>query len=142
MNKIFEIGRLTKDPELRFTPGEGKAVCNFSIAVDDGWGDNKKAYFFNVVVWGKSAEAVASFTHKGSKVAVIGKLTTRDYEANDGTKRYVTEILADQYGGIEFLDSKADNQQQSQGGQQQNQNKPYYDNDPDMTPVDDGDIPF
>ncbi|EES49728.1 single-stranded DNA-binding protein [Clostridium botulinum] len=148
MNRVQLIGRMTKDPELRFTPGNGKAVANFSIAVEDGFGDNKKAYFINIVVWGKSAEALANYTHKGSKIAVSGKLTVRDYEAKDGTKRYATEVVADMYGGIEFLDNKNDNNQSNVGSYSNEylapQNNSFYGEnfDADITPVDDGDMPF
>ena len=94
MNKIFEIGRLTSDPEVRYT-ASGKAVCTFSIAVDDGCGENKKAYFFPVVVWGKTAETCGESLFKGRMVAVTGKLTTRQYENNEGKKVTVFEIVAD-----------------------------------------------
>ena len=114
MNKIFEIGRLTRDPEVRYTQS-GKAVCTFSIAVDDGYGENKKAYFFPVVVWNKAAEACGNSLHKGSKVAVTGKLTSRQYENNEGKKVTVFEIVADAFGGVEFLDGK------KQGGSQSNE---------------------
>lgn len=114
MNKILEIGRLTRDPEVRYT-ASGKAVCTFSIAVDDGYGENKKAYFFPVVAWGKSAEACGNSLHKGSKVAVTGKLTTRQYDDKDGKKVTVFEIVADAFGGVEFLDGK------KQGGSQSNE---------------------
>jgi single-strand DNA-binding protein len=113
MNKVFEIGRLTRDPELRYT-NSGKAVCTFSIAVDDGYGENKKAYFFPVVVWNKAAEACGNSLHKGSKVAVTGKLTSRQYENNEGKKVTVFEIVADAFDGVEFLDGK------KQGGSQLN----------------------
>ena len=113
MNKIFEIGRLTRDPEIRYTQS-GKAVCTFSIAVDDGYGENKKAYFFPVVVWGKTAETCGKSLTKGRKVAVTGKLTTRQYENNEGKKLTVFEIVADAFGGVEFLDKK-------QGGSQLNE---------------------
>lgn len=112
MNKIFEIGRLTRDPEIRYTQS-GKAVCTFSIAVDDGYGENKKAYFFPVVVWNKSAEACGNSLHKGSKVAVTGKLTSRQYDNSEGKKVTVFEIVADAFGGVEFLDKK-------QGGSKSN----------------------
>ncbi|MDK2829086.1 MAG: single-strand DNA-binding protein [Clostridium butyricum] len=143
MNKVVQIGRMTKDAELKYLPGSGTAVANFSIAVDDGFGDNKKTFFFNIVVFGKSAEAVVNYTHKGSKVAVIGKLTTRTWDAQDGTKRYATEIVADSFGGIEFLDSKSDNQNQ---GNNQEYSNDTFGNDyssQDITPVDDdSEIPF
>ena len=114
MNKIFEIGRLTRDPEVRYTQS-GKAVCIFSIAVDDGYGENQKAYFFPVVVWNKSAEACGNSLHKGSKVAVTGKLTTRQYDNKEGKTVTAFEIVADAFGGVEFLDGK------KQGGNQSNE---------------------
>ena len=113
LNKIVTIGRLTRDPEVRYTQS-GKAVCTFSIAVDDGYGENKKAYFFPVVVWGKTAETCGKSLTKGRKVAVTGKLTTRQYENNEGKKLTVFEIVADAFGGVEFLDKK-------QGGSQSNE---------------------
>lgn len=103
MNQVVLTGRMTKDIDLRTTTS-GKSVATFDIAVDDGYGENKKAYFHKVVVWGRTAEAMAQYTHKGSKIAVNGKLTSRSYE-KDGQKKYITEIVADMYGGIEFLDS-------------------------------------
>ena len=114
LNKIVTIGRLTRDPEVRYTQS-GKAVCTFSIAVDDGYGENKKAYFFPVVVWGKTAETCGKSLFKGRKVAVTGKLTTRQYENNEGKKVTVFEIVADAFEGVEFLDGK------KQGGSQSNE---------------------
>lgn len=131
MNKVILTGRLTKDPELSFTQGSGKAVTKFTLAVDSGYGDNKETAFIPVVVWNKAAEAVANNTKKGSKVLVQGKISTRSYDAKDGTKRYVTEVIADAYNGIEFLDNKNNIQQQN--------NDTYGE---DLTPADDGDIPF
>ena len=112
LNKIVTIGRLTRDPEIRYTQS-GKAVCTFSIAVDDGYGENKKAYFFPVVVWGKTAETCGKSLAKGRKVAVTGKLTTRQYENNEGKKVTVFEIVADAFDGVEFLDSKKQGSSQS-----------------------------
>lgn len=114
MNKVHLIGNITRDPEVRYTQS-GKAVCNFNIAVNDGYGENKKAYFFPVVVWNKSAEACGSSLHKGSKVAVTGKLTSRQYDNSEGKKVTVIEIVADAFGGVEFLDGK------KQGGGQSNE---------------------
>lgn len=148
MNKIVLTGRLTKDPELRFTPGSGAAVTNFSIAVDDGFGDNKKTYFFNVVVWNKQAEAVANYTHKGSKVLVSGRLTNKEWQDNAGNKRIQAEIVADPYGGIEFLESKNSNNQNNAGSYSNEYSAPSNDAfgagsfEEDITPVDDGDMPF
>lgn len=138
MNKIILTGRLTKDAELRYTPGKGTPVTTFSMAVDDGFGDNKKTYFFNIVVWGKSAEAVAQYTSKGSKVLVNGKLTNRDYQAKDGTKKYVTEVVADMFNGVEFLDNKNSNNV----GNNASGNQPAAYDDDLGEPIDDGDMPF
>lgn len=109
MNLAIIKGRLIKDPELKFTSGKGTAIANFTMAVDKGFGDNKKTAFIPVVVWGKSAEAVANYTKKGSMVLVRGSIETRSYDAKDGSKRYVTEVVADMYEGVEFLDSKNNN---------------------------------
>ncbi len=114
INKVILTGNLTRDPEVKYTQS-GKAVAMFSIAVNDGFGDNQKTYYPNVVVWGKTAETVGNNLAKGSKVGVVGKLTTRTYDNKDGQKVYVTEIVADMYGGIEFLGSK------KQGGSQSNE---------------------
>lgn len=113
INKIVLTGNLTKDPDVKYTQS-GKAVAMFSIAVNDGFGDNQKTYYPNIVVWGKTAETVGNNLVKGSKVGVVGKLTTRSYDNSAGQKVYVTEVVADMYGGIEFLGSK------KQGGSQSN----------------------
>ena len=102
MNKIVISGRVVKDPELRMTAGKGTPVATTSIAVNDGYGENKKTYFVNIVVWGKQAEFFANNVLKGQKVWVNGKLVIRDYEAKDGTKRYITEVVADMYDGVEW----------------------------------------
>jgi single-strand DNA-binding protein len=113
MNIVALTGRLTADTNLRYTQS-GKAVCTFDIAVDDGFGDNKQTYFHRIVVWGKAAETCADNLSKGSKVNVKGKLTSRSYESN-GQKKYITEVVADTYCGVEFLGSK------KQGGSQSNE---------------------
>lgn len=129
MNKVVLIGRMTKDPELKFTPGTGTAVTNFTIAVNrrfkkEGQPD---ADFIPIVVWGKVAESTANYMKKGSQISVAGRIETRSYEAKDGGKRYVTEVVADE---VKFLDSK------SSGAV-------HEDNNPDMVPIEDGeDMPF
>ena len=105
MNKVILIGRLTKDVELKYTPS-GSAVANVTVAVDrySKEGD-KSADFINVVVWNKSAENLAQYKGKGDQIAVEGSLQTRSYEAQDGSKRYITEVLASR---IEFIGNKSD----------------------------------
>ena len=109
MNKICITGGVVRDPELRFTPGTGKAVTTLTLAVNDGFGDNKKTYYIPVVIWGKTAEAVANNCVKGSKLGITGKLTITSYEGKDGTKKYKTEVVADIVGGVDFLSPKSNN---------------------------------
>jgi single-strand DNA-binding protein len=120
INKIVLTGNLTKDPDVKYTQS-GKAVAMFSIAVNDGFGDNQKTYYPNIVVWGKTAETVGNNLAKGSKVGVVGKLTTRSYDNSAGQKVYVTEVVADMYGGIEFLGSK----KQSQSNPMEDEEVPF-----------------
>ena len=113
MNHVQLIGRLTKDVNLRYTQS-GKAVASFGIAVDDGYGENKTTDYLNIVVWGKAAETCGNCIAKGSKVGISGKIKTRSYEDKDGKKVYVTEVVADMYSGVEFLDSKKHENEQAQ----------------------------
>lgn len=98
LNKVFLLGNLTRDPELRQT-ASGASVCNFSIAVNEGFGDKKKVNFFNVQAWQKTAEACAKYLSKGRPVLVEGRLQNRSYE-KDGQKRTITEIVAE---NVQFL---------------------------------------
>lgn len=130
MNKTVLIGRLTKDPELKYTPGNGTAVTTITLAVDRRFtkDNQKEADFIPVVIWGKSAEATAQHMKKGLLMGVSGRIQTRSYEAKEGGKRYVTEVVAEE---IKFL----------QWGDKQSSGDDYGGYD-DMVPVDDGDIPF
>ena len=101
MNKVILIGRLTRDPEIRYTQSD-KAVCNFTLAVNRPFGDNE-ADFINIVVWNKIAENVAKYMAKGSQCAVEGRLQISSYEGNDGTRKYRTDVVA---SSVEFLGSK------------------------------------
>ena len=105
MNKVFLIGRLTRDPELRYT-GNNTAVASFSIAVNRNFTNQsgeREADFINIVVWRKQAENVKNYLTQGSQVAIDGRIQTRSYDDQDGKKRYVTEVIAD---NVEFLGSK------------------------------------
>ncbi len=103
MNSVILIGRLTRDPELRYIPNSGTAVTNFTIAVDRPFAKEKTADFFRVVVFGKSAENCSNYLSKGRQVAVAGRLQNNNYETQSGEKRYTTEIIADR---VEFLEPK------------------------------------
>ena len=107
MNRVVLIGRLTKNPELRFTPGTGKAVSTFTIAVDRRTNKEgkKETDFIPIVVWGKQGENVANYMSKGKLIGISGRIQTRNYEGKDGIKRYVTEIVADE---VQFLE-RSDN---------------------------------
>jgi single-strand DNA-binding protein len=105
MNKVVLIGRLTKDVEVRYTTNE-KIVAMFSLAVNRDFKNQKGEYeadFFNIVMWGKPAELAGNTLKKGSKIAIDGRIQNRSYEAKDGTKRYVTEIIAN---GFEYLEKR------------------------------------
>ena len=119
MNKWTGTGRLTRDPEIKNTT-TGKAVANFTLAVDRRFKNQdgqKEADFINCQAWGKTAEVLGQYTQKGSRIGVVGRLQVRSYDAQDGTKRWVTEVIVDE---LEFLESKggsnsANTQQQSNG---------------------------
>lgn len=99
MNHVILTGRLTKDPELRYTDSK-KAVISFTLAVDDGRDSEgkRKSQFIPCVAWGKTAELIDQYFTKGKPLTVIGRITVRNYE-KDGAKHYVTEVVA---SGIEF----------------------------------------
>lgn len=108
MNRSILVGRLTKDPELR-TTANGIPTTSFTIAVNRTYSNQngeKEADFINIVAWRKQAENIAKYCNKGSLVGVDGRIQTRSYDAQDGTKRYVTEVVAD---SVSFLGSKSDN---------------------------------
>lgn len=132
MNKVFLIGRLTRDPELRYT-GNNTAVATFSLAVNRNFANQngeREADFFNIVVWRKAAENVKNFLTQGSQCAVEGRLQTRSYDDNNGQKRYVTEIVAD---NVEFIGSR------NSSGNSNNMNSSASNAGP--TPYDFGDTP-
>lgn len=105
MNKVFLIGRLVADPDLRYTQSN-KPVADFRLAVNRQYTDEsgeRKADFINIITWGKQAENVKQYIEKGSQVAVDGRIQTRNYENDEGKKIYVTEVLAER---VQFLDTK------------------------------------
>ena len=109
MNKVFLIGRLTRDPELRYT-SSNVAVATFSLAVNRNFTNQdgeREADFINIQVWKNIAENCSKYLTKGSQVAVDGRIQARNYDAQDGSKRYVTEVVAD---NVQFLDNKKEGQ--------------------------------
>jgi len=100
LNRVQLIGNLGSDPEMRYTPG-GKAVVNMRLAVNTGFGDNQRTDWFTLVAWEKLAEACNNHLSKGSRIYVEGRLQIRQWEGDDGQRRYATEVVARQ---VIFLD--------------------------------------
>ena len=145
LNRVVLVGRLTRDPELRYT-GSGVAVANGNIACNRPFknqnGENE-ADFINFVVWKKAAENLANYMKKGSQIGIDGRIQTRSYEGKDGNMVYVTEVVAD---SIQFLESKGGQQQnnvqwnQQQGQFQQQNVQPQTPGEP--ININDSDLPF
>jgi single-strand DNA-binding protein len=110
VNKVIIVGRLGKDPEVRYTPN-GQAVANFTVATSDNWTDKtsgekqEKTEWHRVVVWGRLAELSRDYLKKGKQVYLDGRLQTRNWDDKDGNKKYITEIVAN---NIQFLGSATD----------------------------------
>lgn len=114
MNKVILVGNLTKDPELKTTQSN-ISVCTFGIAVNRKFANAqgvRETDFFNVVAWRNQADFVAKYFTKGKKIGIVGTLQSRTYEAKDGTKRNVVEVVADE---IEFVDSRNSQGQENTG---------------------------
>lgn len=108
MNKAILMGRLTKDPELRYTNASNTAVCSFTIAIDRRFakqGEERQTDFIPIVVWGKTAEFCGKYFQKGRQVAVVGRIQTRTWDDAEGKKHYATEVVAEE---AYFADSRRD----------------------------------
>lgn len=118
MNKVILMGRLTKDPELRYTSGNNTAVASFTIAVNRRFSQEGQpsADFINIVAWSKTAEFCSKYFTKGQQVAVIGRIQNRTWDDNEGKRHYITEVVAEE---TYFADSKrgGDNAGGNFGGQ-------------------------
>ena len=135
MNKWIGIGRLTADPQLRYTAGSGTAVCRFTLAVNRQF-KKDETDFINCIAFNKPGEAIAQYVTKGRQLAVIGNIRTGSYDAQDGSKRYTTDVIVENF---EFIGNGNSNNQGNTGAW----------NPPEDTgmgfgevPVDDGDLPF
>ncbi|ALA55038.1 single-stranded DNA-binding protein [Shouchella clausii] len=142
LNRVVLVGRLTRDPEMRYTPN-GVAVANFTLAVNRPFTNQqgeREADFINCVVWRKPAENVSTYLQKGSLAGVDGRVQTRSYENNEGKRVFVTEVVAE---SVQFLEPQG-----SRKGQSSNADSGYssgYSNDPfsDGTiNISDDDLPF
>ena len=131
MNKVILIGNLTKDPEISTTT-TGVSVCRFALAVTRRYTNasgEREADFVNIVVWRALAENCHKFLKKGSKAAVVGSLQSRAYDAPDGTKKYVTEVVAEE---VEFISTKNNDAVDTR----------KEDEVTKLEPIDDNDLPF
>ena len=134
INRVVLVGRLTKDPELRYTPS-GIAMARFTLAVNRTFSNQqgeREADFINCVVWRKQAENTANFLKKGSLAGVEGRIQTGSYEGQDGKRVYTTDVVAD---SVQFLEPRGGSGDRGQGGQsygggQQNSNPTYQQNQP------------
>ncbi len=136
MNKVILVGNLSKDPELSTTNG-GISVCRFTVAVQRRFQNSegeRDADFLNVVVWRGQAENCHKFLKKGSKCGVVGRIQTSSYEGQDGNKRYVTEIIADE---VEFLSTKS-----SAGDSVAEERQEAPKKVAELEPIDDDSLPF
>lgn len=136
LNRVILIGRLTKDPDMKYTPA-GVAVTQFTLACDRPFtsdGGKKEADFINIVAWRQLAETCAQYLRKGRLTAIEGRIQVRHYDNNEGKRVYVTEVIAD---NVKFLESNKDGSQRA--------DKPDTEKDPftgSGTPVLDDDLPF
>ena len=136
MNKVILIGRLTKDPELRYAAGSGTAVCRFTLAVSRQF-KKDETDFINCIAFNKQGEAIAQYVTKGRQLAVIGNIRTGSYDGQDGIKRYTTDVIVESF---EFIGN-------SNNGSVNSQNNDYWNMPTDNEfgveePIDDGDMPF
>ena len=126
MNKVILIGNLTRAPEMSTTTS-GKNVARFTLAVTRNYSNadgEKEVDFINIVTWGNIAENCGKYLDKGRKVAIVGEVRNRSYNAQDGSKRYVTEVLANEVEFIGYKQGKEDEEEAT------------------LTPIDDNDLPF
>jgi len=125
LNRVVLVGRLTKDPDLRYT-ANGTAVANFTVAVNRPFSNqqgDREADFINCVIWRKPAESLANYMSKGSLIGVDGRIQTRSYDGQDGKRVYVTEVVADT---VQFLESRNSNRGTSAGsGEQGSGSNPF-----------------
>jgi single-strand DNA-binding protein len=143
LNRVILIGRLTKEPELRYTPS-GVATTTFTLAVDRPFtsqSGEREADFIPVVTWRQLAETCANYLRKGRLTAVEGRIQVRNYENNEGKRVYVTEVIADNVRFLESNREKPNNESNDQFTANKNHGDPFSD---DGKPIDisDDDLPF
>lgn len=137
LNNVVLVGRLTKDPELRYTPSN-QAVATFTLAVNRRFKNQnreREADFINCVIWRQNAENLANWAKKGALIGITGRIQTRSYENQQGQRVFVTEVVADDFQLLEF--NKQNNQGQSQGNSQ-----PDFSRQAEPMDISSEDLPF
>lgn len=137
INNVVLVGRLVRDPELRYTPSN-QAVATFSLAVNRNFksqNGEREADFINCVIWRQQAESLANWCKKGALIGITGRIQTRSYENQQGQRVYVTEVVADNFQLLEF--NKQNNQGHSQG-----QSQPDFSRQAEPFSIDDDSLPF
>jgi len=152
MNNVVLIGRLVRDPELKFIPSNGRAVANFTLAVDKELPKDIKADyeskgkptadFIRITVFGKQAENCANYLEKGLMTSVIGKISTGSYTTKSGEKRYTTEVIANKVEFIEWGKGSSGNSNSSSSQKNSDDDFANFEEDDIFEPTDDDDIPF
>ena len=135
MNKVVLMGRLTRDPEVRYTNTNNTLVASFGLAVNRRFakqGEERQADFINIVAWDKTGEFCSKYFKKGQQVGIIGRIQTRNYDDLDGKKVYVTEVIAEE---AYFADTKKEDTNQSNSA-------PFENTESTFTPITDDDLPF
>lgn len=144
INNVVLVGRLTKDPDLRYT-ANGTGVATFTLAVNRNFTNqdgNRDADFINCVIWRKSAETLANYAKKGTLLGVTGRIQTRSYENQQGQRVYVTEVVADNF---QLLESRSNNEKRQDDKSQRNTNTNNVESDPfngSSIDIGDDDLPF
>ena len=141
MNKVILLGRLTKDPETSFAAGSGTAISRFTVAVNRPY-KKDETDFIRCVAFGKTAETISQYLSKGRQIALTGSIRTGSYDAQDGTKRYTTDVAVDSFEFIGSKDSSGSNSDYSAPTSNNSDSFGGAGFGDDITPVDDGDMPF
>ena len=146
INRTILVGRLTKDPDLKYTPN-GVPTCSFTLAVNRPFSNQqgeRETDFINVVVWRRQAENAANYLKKGNLAGVDGRIQTRNFEGQDGKRVYITEVVAE---SVQFLEPKGSQGQGNTNTSNNNQNTGNGNSDPfsnngQTIDIDDSDLPF
>lgn len=144
MNQVTLVGRLTKDPELRYTPN-GVAVATFTIAVNRPFANQqgeRESDFINCQAWRKQAENLCNFQQKGNLIGVVGSIQTRNYEGQDGKRIYVTEVLADRIAFLEKVSKPSSEQETGFRNENQKPSDDPFANQGETIDISDDDLPF